>query len=369
MELSRLNDQSGELSEASPILPVSVSCCPDQICYQAIYEGTALHVQNDASNKKTIWHLHRQSESDQLKLAWADPHSEQPEVTELLVAVEAAFAHYPHQKKLSLSVPVEQFEELLDSGILVAEDNQLSVYAELFWQQARMWHPLARRPAFPIRYVFSHGRRHPLRPPKPKGTVYQRYITWLGRILTFRTVDPATDLGCFNRWMNDPVVAEFWQETGDLAKHRVYLESIQADPHVINLIACLNDEPFGYFEIYWAKEDRIAPYYDVDDFDRGWHVLIGEPDMRGKSFVTAWLPSISHYLFLDDDRTQRIVIEPRADNHKMIRNLAQCGYANLKEFDFPHKRAMLGMLLRERFFTEQLWVPHSIPSPHSLSLS
>ena len=37
-----------------------------------------------------------------------------------------------------------------------------------------------------------------------------------------------------------------------------------------------------------------------------------------------------------------IVIEPRWDNHKMIRNLAKCGYANLKEFDFPHKRAMLG---------------------------
>jgi hypothetical protein len=96
-------------------------------------------------------------------------------------------------------------------------------------------------------------------------------------------------------------------------------------------MGCLDDEPFGYFEIYWAKENRIAPYYDVDDFDRGWHVLIGEPHMRGKRFVTAWLPSISHYLFLDDDRTQRIVIEPRADNFKMIRNLAQCGYANISK--------------------------------------
>ena len=29
----------------------------------------------------------------------------------------------------------------------------------------------------------------------------------------------------------------------------------------------------------------------------------------------------------------------------------------MKEFDFPHKRAMLGMLLRERFFGEALWIP------------
>jgi hypothetical protein len=53
----------------------------------------------------------------------------------------------------------------------------------------------------------------------------------------------------------------------------------------------------------------------------------------------------------------------------MIRNLAQCGYAHLKEFDFPHKRAMLGMLLRERFFAEQLWVPRNTMPPHSVSLS
>ncbi|MBK9663494.1 MAG: acetyltransferase [Nitrosomonas sp.] len=239
----------------------------------------------------------------------------------------------------------------------------------MFWQQARVWRSSILTQVFPIRYVFSHGRRHPLRPPKPIGLVYQRYISWLGRTLIFRTVDLTTDLSRFHRWMNDPVVAEFWQESGDLTKHHAYLAAIEADPHVINLIGCLDDEPFGYFEVYWAKEDRIAPYYDVDDFDRGWHVLIGEPHMRGKRFVTAWLPSISHYLFLDDDRTQRIVIEPRADNFKMIRNLAQCGYAHLKEFDFPHKRAMLGMLSRERFFSEQLWVPRSITSSHSVFLS
>lgn len=67
--------------------------------------------------------------------------------------------------------------------------------------------------------------------------------------------------------------------------------------------------------------------------------------------------SLSHYLFLDDCRTQRLVIEPRVDNAKMLRNLAQCGYAHVKAFDFPHKRAMLGMQLREHFFNERSWIP------------
>jgi len=71
------------------------------------------------------------------------------------------------------------------------------------------------------------------------------------------------------------------------------------------------------------------------------------------------MPSISHCLFLDDCRTQRIVIEPRADNHPMARSLARSGYAHLKYFDFPHKRALLATLSRDRFFGEALWIPAS----------
>ncbi|GKS68594.1 protein N-acetyltransferase, RimJ/RimL family [Nitrosomonas sp. PY1] len=295
--------------------------------------------------------------------------SNQFSIWDCLAAIEASLVCYPSQNKLTLAVAQSQFPELLASGVFTTENNQVVTYAEMFWQQPRLWHQCVSETPYPIRYGFSSGRRHPLRPPKPSGVVYRRYIPWLGCTLNFRRPEINIDLQRFNRWMNDPVVAAFWQETGGIQKHRSYLEAVDADPHMLSLIACLDDDPFGYFEVYWAKEDRIAPFYDAHDFDRGWHVLIGEQQMRGKPFVTAWLPSISHYLFLDECRTQRIVIEPRVDNHKMARNLAYAGYANLKEFDFPHKRAALHMLLRERFFSDQLWVPRNSVATHSLSLS
>ncbi|SNX59030.1 Protein N-acetyltransferase, RimJ/RimL family [Nitrosomonas ureae] len=368
MKQFQLNDQPGELLMKQPILPVRLISRPNQICYGVTYENKTLRVKENEKGRETLWHLYKQS--DQLNLEWAGYSHEYPEATELLAAIEASVVNYPHQKKLSLLIPNDHLSELFDSGVLIKNaNNQVFVYVDIFWQQARVWRPSIPVQIFPIHYVVSHGRSHPLRPPKPIGKVYQRYISWLNRTLIFRAIDPVTDLICFNRWMNDPVVAEFWQEEGDLSKHRAYLAAIEADPHITGLMGCFDDEPFGYFEIYWAKEDRISPHYDVNDFDRGWHVLIGEPHMRGKPFVTAWLPSISHYLFLDDDRTQRLVIEPRIDNHKMIRNLAQCGYANIKEFDFPHKRAMLGMLSREHFFVEQLWVPRRISLPQSVALS
>lgn len=341
---------------------------PDQIYCTIRRDDQRLYVCHCDNEQQSVWSL--QNVNGQLELRLVAAVNNQTSATELLAVIEASFTYYPSQKIVMLAVEQSQFPELFMSGVLtVNDDNRVVVYAEMFWQQARLWHQRGNDTVFPVRYIFSQERRHPQRPPKSQSVVYQRFISWLDSTLIFRRVDIDADLQRFNRWMNDPVVAAFWQETGDMQKHRDYLQAIDADPHMLNLIACLDEKPFGYFEIYWAKEDRIAPFYDADDFDRGWHVLIGEPQMRGKPFVTAWLPSISHYLFLDDCRTQRIVIEPRVDNLKMMRNLAHGGYANLKEFDFPHKRAALHMLLRERFFSEQLWVPRSTVTAHSLSLS
>jgi RimJ/RimL family protein N-acetyltransferase len=283
------------------------------------------------------------------------PCSGEPDGAETLAALEAAFQLYPERTEFALSV--SQLPDGFRDGIAALRPGSMPTVArDILWQQPRLWLPRAHVP-YALKYAMTQGTRHPLRPPKPRGTVYQRFIPWLGMTLSLRTVDRERDLVAFNRWMNDPVVARFWEEQGDLAKHRTYLERTDADPHVIGLVGCFDGEPFGYLEAYWAKEDRVAPFYDAEDYDRGWHALVGEARFRGKPFLTAWLPSISHYLFLDDCRTQRIVVEPRSDNQKMRTSLPRCGYALLKEFDFPHKRAVLGMLSRERFFAEALWIP------------
>jgi len=272
----------------------------------------------------------------------------------LPAALEALFSLRPELKEVALGDALPATAALVRAGISLP-----TVSRELFWQWDRLWLADRRDPA-PIQYVFSRdGRRHPRRPAKPTGIVYRRHIPWLDRTFSLRALDVERDLVTVNRWMNEPAVALAWQETGDLDHHRRYLGGIAADPHTIGLIGCFDDQPFSYVEAYWAKEDRIAPFYDAADHDRGWHVLVGEPALRGREFLTAWMPGVSHYLFLDDCRTQRIVIEPRIDNRRMVHSLNRCGYASLKEIQFPHKRAVLGQLLRERFFDDALWIPRS----------
>ena len=289
------------------------------------------------------------------RLAWrAGPH----DAAHLLAALDAALMEHP-AVLLDHAAP----DELLEAGAARPTPDGLLVLRECFWQFAPRWHGRTAVP-WTQRLVMSQSRRHPERPPKPEGVVYRRHIPWLGGVLSLRAIDLEPDLPAFNRWMNDPFVSRFWDEAGDMAAHRAYLQRLAADPHTSTLAMCLDGKAFGYAEAYWVKEDRLAPFCEAGDYDRGWHVLVGEPSCRGRAFASAWLPSLAHHLFLEDVRTQRIFVEPRADNARMLRNLGMNGYALLKTFDFPHKRAMLSMLLRERFFGEALWMPrHNQENP------
>lgn len=243
-------------------------------------------------------------------------------------------------------------QEALNSGLLVATSSQGQYLCErsLFWQLPQPWLGQPFAGVYPQQMQLTDGKRHPRRAPKPRGEVYRRFDARLGAWVSLRTLEIDQDLERFNRWQNNPRVLNFWQEGGSLQQHRDYLSKLDADPHSLTLIGCFDAQPFAYFEAYWAKEDRIAPFYAVDDYDRGIHMLVGEEQHRGPHKVASWLSALVHYLFLDDPRTQRVVAEPRADNGKMIGYMHdQCFHCE-KEFDFPHKRAALMILGRERFF-------------------
>ncbi|WP_051432044.1 GNAT family N-acetyltransferase [Rhodovibrio salinarum] len=248
---------------------------------------------------------------------------------------------------------------LFEKGVAMPDtDGGAVAHADMLLQRPEAWSPWRRDAgAYPFSPVMTNGRRHPQRPPKPTGRVYARYIPWLGQTLSFDVADPQQHLDRFHRWMNDPRVDAFFEEAGSLDYHRDYLRALTANPGMLPLIGCFDDAPFAYFEVYWAQESRLGPYYDADDYDRGWHVLVGEDAFRGKAYIAAWLPSLVHFMLLDDPRTQRIVGEPAANHHQQLRNLQRSGFAHVKSFDFPHKRAALVALTRERFFGDQLWQP------------
>ena len=238
-------------------------------------------------------------------------------------------------------------------GVAARAAGRLMVLPALFWQVPDRWlcHPA---PAWPTLWLPGPHGRHPLRPPKPSGALYRRRIPWLGRVLSLRAAC-LDDLPTFHRWQNDPRVAAFFDEAGTLEQHRAYLQRLIDDPHMLPVIGALDGRDFAYFELYWTRENRLGAQYEAGPWDRGWHVLVGEADLRGADHVTAWLPSLMHYMFLAEPRTQAVMGEPRASHQRQLTNLARGGFARLRDFDFPHKRATLVRLERQHFFEARLW--------------
>lgn len=214
-------------------------------------------------------------------------------------------------------------------------------------------------PPPPPQYVFTNNVRHPLRPKPPRqGEIfYTRYIPSVAQYLSFRVASVSSkplrhrgpvashtptphrttplsvsdstvptmshlnldlsDPEFLHKWMNEPRVSYFWGESGSQKHIDTFLCNNLKSKHSFPVIGCWDGRPFGYFEIYWVKEDRLGRYMEnVGNYDRGIHCLVGEQEFRGPHRVKVWLSALLHYCFLADLRTESVVLEPRVDNEK-----------------------------------------------------
>lgn len=258
-----------------------------------------------------------------------------PERWVALVALEAVFGHFP------------AFDQIAVYG-----SEEFVVKRSEFYQNSEIWlRPDRQKVSSDEKWISTNGYEHPVRPEIQRGTYYRRYLPSIGKTISFRLADIEKDLERFHRWHNDPRVYDLWELNKPMDELKTYLENGLKDPHQKPMIVEFDEEPAGYFEFYWAAEDRLGPYYDRDPYDRGFHFLIGEDRFLGQANTDEVVRSVTHVLFLDDPRTQRVVAEPRSDNKRVLKYVELVpGWRFIKEFDFPHKRAALVSVRRDDFF-------------------
>ena len=217
-------------------------------------------------------------------------------------------------------------------------------------------------PPPPPQYIYTSHIRHPLRPKPPRQgeTFYIRHIGSVNQWLSFRVpsfsdrpvpdnpqlsgratspgirnsiqlpsasfatlptlanFDRSSDLDILHNWMNDPRVNAAWGVAGPKHNQEEFLRNGLTSRHSFPVFGCWDGKPFGYFEIYWVKEDGLGRLLggNVDNYARGLHVLVGEQEFRGPKRVQIWLSALMHYCWLADYRTEDIFLEPRVDNEK-----------------------------------------------------
>lgn len=223
-------------------------------------------------------------------------------------------------------------------------------------------------PPPPPQYTYTNSIKHPIRPKPPAQgeTFYTRYIPSVRQYLSFRVAStsqtsppyrgpfPSTtpnflpprsslassgglilgassmsihacDLELLHNWMNDPRVFAFWGANGPLEVQEEFLNNALNSRHSFPVIGCWDGKPFGYFEIYYVKEDhlgRLLTDKDLSDWDRGFHGLVGDQEFRGRHRVKIWASALVHYLWLADPRTEKVLVEPRIDNEKLVSTLS-----------------------------------------------
>lgn len=193
-------------------------------------------------------------------------------------------------------------------------------------------------PPPPLSYTTTNSTRHPRRPraPRPGEVFYTRYVPSASQYLSFRAAStsptpipyhgPTTstpppyphlarlsDTSLLRAWLSNPRVSKFWGTFTD-----DFLPTACSSRHSFPVIGMWDGVPFGFFEIYWVKEDRLGNMLGsgAGDFDRGLHVIIGEEWARGR--VPSWLSSLVHWCFTADYRTMSVVLEPRVDNERYV---------------------------------------------------
>ncbi|KVU96792.1 ornibactin biosynthesis protein [Burkholderia ubonensis] len=260
----------------------------------------------------------------------------------LLAALAAAFAGGDAHATVRLDPaawPAAALDALRASGVLA--DGGRCV-RDGWAQQADLWLADARPPCATL-YTLTHGRRHPRRPLAPRGDVYARDLPALGVRFTLRGWQPDEDGARLARWFDDPRVRAGWP--GEPAG-----TTPAADPHVTPLVGCFDGEPFAYFEAFWLKEDALAPHVAPRDHDRGLRMLVGEPRWRGPHRVAGWLPSVVHYLFLDDLRTEAVGCAVPAGHARVVDHLARHGFARQRLLTQAAAQPLWMRTLREAFF-------------------
>jgi acetyl CoA:N6-hydroxylysine acetyl transferase len=160
-------------------------------------------------------------------------------------------------------------------------------------------------------------------------------------------VDGGRDLDLVSTWMNDPVVAEFWELAGESEVTRRHLEAqLDGDGRSIPCLGVLDGTPMSYWEVYRADLDPLARCYPARPQDTGVHLLIGGAAHRGRGLGSTLIKAVADLILDSRPGCGRVVAEPDLRNTPSVAAFLAAGFRLSAEVDVPGKRAAL--MIRDR---------------------
>ena len=159
--------------------------------------------------------------------------------------------------------------------------------------------------------------------------------------IAFRHLDLEADLELVHGWMQQPHVLPWWELRGGIDVVRDFLRAQSALAHLDQWIVTDDERnPFAYVETYRVPDDPLCALYDAQPGDRGFHLLIGPPQLLGSGRAQALVRHLVARL-LDGHAITRVVCEPDARNARMLALCRSLGGEELATLELPDRRRVL----------------------------
>ncbi|HET7540312.1 MAG TPA: GNAT family N-acetyltransferase [Polyangiaceae bacterium] len=165
---------------------------------------------------------------------------------------------------------------------------------------------------------------------------------------TFRPLT-SDDLPLLHEWLNRAHVAEWWDDPRDLVS---VVESFSADldsPVIRMFLACLDDEPVGYIQVYrvmganpeWWKDETDPGARGIDQF-------LANAEQLGKGLGSSMVRQFVASIFSDPEVTT-VQTDPSPRNGRAIRAYEKAGFRRVAEVSTPLGPALLMRVARAEF--------------------
>ena len=176
--------------------------------------------------------------------------------------------------------------------------------------------------------------------------VFVKTIPGLG-VFELRPIDMENDIPLIHNWVNRDY-AVYWEMNGfsvEEVKNTYYniLEKTQV------YIGVFNGKEAFLLECYDPQNDIVGKYYESQKGDKGMHILVAPSEKPISNFTWNIFTVILDFIF-SDSKSQRIVVEPDARNHKIHLLNKRAGFVFQHVLELPHKKAHLEFCTREDYY-------------------
>jgi RimJ/RimL family protein N-acetyltransferase len=148
------------------------------------------------------------------------------------------------------------------------------------------------------------------------------------------------------KWLKEPHVSEFWQETENEEEFRQKFLNKLPDRGVSPFIISVEAEPIGYIQYYEACKVGGGWWPDAKEGTFGVDQFIGDPSMVGKGLGTTLIKQFVDDLFLNTSVIE-IITDPDPQNKRAIRAYEKAGFIALGEIKAPGGDALLMRMGRD----------------------